>query len=300
MKQVSTWSNRSVTLFLIVILGFSSIAISYDQIHLIDGNHLELKFNDINQNELESSHKIFHTLRLSDNINILLNDQLNDQAVNSDPAKIKKIILLNENISVTSNNSDNNYVLLIKENSDQLAVLERIKNHDRSKSNHKIGLFELLNNEFSNVSDPAKLLIGFNYFAYAESFESNKIYIEDSNDLFFDYNSLTLFFDSIHQFINTDQIQFDNNYVQSINSYILLLLLPLSGFILISNENSKLQFYNFRQFFSFVAVFILLSSTIITPLSISSSYWGFAYAEEFENSNNTNNIKRFSACFMPF
>ena len=259
MKKTSIWSNRSTALFLIVILGFSSITISYEQIYLIDGNHLELKFIDTDQNKLENSNDIFHTLRLSDSINILNNDQLNDQTLNFNPVKIQKIISLKENISITSNNSGSNYVLTIKENSDQLAVLERIKNYNKSKSNDKIELLELMNNEFLYILDSAKSLVDFNYFAYAESFESNTTYFEESNDFFFDYDSLISFFDFNNQSITTDQIQF-NNYLQSINNYVLLLLVPLSGFVLILNENSKLQFYNFRRFFSFIAIFILLSS----------------------------------------
>src|SRR3989338_5139100 len=259
-------------------------------IYLIDGNQLELKFIDTDQNKLENSNDIFHTLRLSDSINILNNDQLNDQTLNFNPVKIQKIISLKENIYITSNNSGSNYVLTIKENSDQLAVLERIKNYNKSKSNDKIELLELMNNEFLYILDSAKSLVDFNYFAYAESFESNTTYFEESNDFFFDYDSLISFFDFNNQSITTDQIQF-NNYLQSINNYVLLLLVPLSGFVLILNENSKLQFYNFRRFFSFIAIFILLSSVIITPLSISSSYWGIAYAEEFKNSDNIDSIK---------
>ena len=59
-----------------------------------------------------------------------------------------------------------------------------------------------------------------------------------------------------------------------------MLLLPLAGFVLIRIENDTLDFNSLKRVFCFVFVTILISSAVITPLSISSAYWGVAYVEE--------------------
>ena len=78
MKRRLDWSNQGVSLFLIIMLGFSSVAISADQISLIYGVDMQLIFvdvNPINQHEIKNSNKIFHTLSLSEHIMLVSNDK---------------------------------------------------------------------------------------------------------------------------------------------------------------------------------------------------------------------------------
>ncbi|EIJ66756.1 hypothetical protein BD31_I0211, partial [Candidatus Nitrosopumilus salaria BD31] len=70
------------------------------------------------------------------------------------------------------------------------------------------------------------------------------------------------------------------------NPILLILLIPFAGFILIRYDNEQIKFYHLKQFFTLIFVTLLVSSAVITPLSISSSYWGYAFAD-MDNSTDT-------------
>ncbi len=63
-----------------------------------------------------------------------------------------------------------------------------------------------------------------------------------------------------------------------------MVTIPLAGFALLRSETNGFEFYNFRRFSCYLFILILLSSGVFTPLSISSSYWPNAYAQEFDES----------------
>jgi len=87
--------------------------------------------------------------------------------------------------------------------------------------------------------------------------------------------------------INDQLIDTINSMSNVDNPMFMLLVLPLAGFILIRIENEKLNYNDLKRVFCFVFITILISSTVITPLSISSAYWGVAYAEDFSVDNQT-------------
>src|SRR5574337_1686076 len=59
---------------------------------------------------------------------------------------------------------------------------------------------------------------------------------------------------------------------------ILVLMVPLSGYILLRSEEEKIKL-NKNQIFSFCFILILVSSSAVTPFAISQNYWGMAFAE---------------------
>jgi len=61
---------------------------------------------------------------------------------------------------------------------------------------------------------------------------------------------------------------------------LLVLLLPLAGFVIIRYENEKIKFYNIQKIASYFFIVILVSSSIMGPLSYSFVLWGNAYAQE--------------------
>src|SRR5438445_11340771 len=91
-------------------------------------------------------------------------------------------------------------------------------------------------------------------------------------------------------FIQPNSIK--NNIITSVsdvtdpkNPTIILLLVPLVGYILIRSKETRSQFFKPRQALSFCFIVILISSIVITPLSISSAYW-HAYAEDINNTKS--------------
>jgi hypothetical protein len=61
---------------------------------------------------------------------------------------------------------------------------------------------------------------------------------------------------------------------------LLVLLLPLAGFVIIRAENQNIRFYHIQKIVSFLFIIILLSSSIIGPFSYSFILWGNAFAQE--------------------
>ncbi|MBI5860155.1 MAG: hypothetical protein HZB73_05665, partial [Nitrosarchaeum sp.] len=93
-------------------------------------------------------------------------------------------------------------------------------------------------------------------------------------------------------------IAFTQNVISIVddnNQYFLVLLVPLSGYILLRTESRRINFINTRLVSSSILTIILISSVALTPFSIGSNYWGTAYAEEFSFSgiikDANNNLK---------
>ncbi|MFB5631678.1 MAG: hypothetical protein ACE5RN_08850, partial [Nitrosopumilaceae archaeon] len=61
---------------------------------------------------------------------------------------------------------------------------------------------------------------------------------------------------------------------------LLVLLLPLAGLVIIRYENERIRFHNFQKFVSYVFILILVSSSIVGPISYSFVLWGNAFAQE--------------------
>ena len=66
----------------------------------------------------------------------------------------------------------------------------------------------------------------------------------------------------------------------------LLLFACLVTFVFVSNKNEKIKLKNIK-FLSVFFIVILLSSATLTPFSMGQKYWGMAFAEPFNQTNNT-------------
>jgi len=64
------------------------------------------------------------------------------------------------------------------------------------------------------------------------------------------------------------------------NNLTLIILVPLSGFVLLRSENNQIKFHNVQRFTCLIFIIILVSSTFTIPFSISSAYWPQAFAEK--------------------
>jgi len=92
-----------------------------------------------------------------------------------------------------------------------------------------------------------------------DQFDLNSLYFSDSEFLFFTTNG------------------------------VILLLVPLSGYILFRIESPKTKLAELRKPLCYSFVLLILSSGIITPLSISDNYWNDAFAEEMLSNSTTTN-----------
>ncbi|HET6458877.1 MAG TPA: LamG domain-containing protein, partial [Nitrosopumilaceae archaeon] len=93
--------------------------------------------------------------------------------------------------------------------------------------------------------------------------------------------------------LENDIIRLAHDVTDIKNPTILLLLVPLSGYILFRSEEEKFQFFNTRKILSFCFIVILISSTVVTPISVSPGFLSSVYAETMNgtSTNATNSVE---------
>ncbi|WP_048103521.1 Ig-like domain-containing protein [Candidatus Nitrosopumilus sediminis] len=183
-----------------------------------------------------------------------------------------RTILLHESISILSDQKYISDFAIIKPSYDKYTITERIfernkiQNNFVSSNSESITLNllsdskhnEIINDDLNFLNTSILEFISNIWKLSAINSENN--FVSSSNHLLFNQN------------INTDSS--DNSIV------ILLLIIPLTGYLLLKSENEKIKIFS-RQTLSSFSIILLLSAAFLTPFSISESYWGSAYAEEF-------------------
>ncbi len=203
-----------------------------------------------------------------------------DEKKNSELQNVQHVVVdLHEIISVSDVTAGDTIIVMIKGNDDRKTMMERI--FDRSKLNNVV-----LNSNMYSVEDGLTLDSLADKPQSETSYNDLELQIEQSLPIFLiDFSVSEKQLDALYESVDelADQLIITTTSLFDVNSPIFLLMLPLAGFVLIRIENDKLDFNSLKRVFCFVFVTILISSTVIIPLSISSAYWGIAYAEELTN-----------------
>ena len=266
-------NNKIFAAVLITILTLPTISSSFGENPDITIQEIEFLPSDIDHNKIsnESNNpKIHHTLQLFENINVNSNDEKssNTELNRNNLLKNQKTIFLYENISVYTNESKEKSILLVKKNSDTKAIMERILDYEKKKQNHKFSLTNI------SIGDLLDKTIG----------DDNQLTEYPQENL---YNILTEL--NVPETFQVVDYQFLFQYVSDQfdpkNQNLLLILAPLAFFVIVRSENEKISFPHIKPILSYGLVFLLILSTVVTPLSISSAYWSNVYAEEFSQSN---------------
>nr|MBC8502938.1 hypothetical protein [Nitrosopumilus sp.] len=234
--------------------------------------------NPINSTPTE----IQHVLKLHDVVNISNNENPNSKQNNE---KIKNvsdkigIVKLHDVVSVSGNDKLAESIVHLKYDSDKKTSRERILNFEKVSFDGKsiqIVQEETEKNTISVLHDDLIFHIDQNY-------NQPLISVKQENTIFFLFDSELDDFRNI-DFLSEYFIAFDNSWNDEsniINPTMLLLLVPLSGVVLFSNESKKNVLRISKRTQSFSLIFLLLFSATSTPFMISDDYWGNAYAEEF-------------------
>ena len=117
----------------------------------------------------------------------------------------------------------------------------------------------------SNIIKTTLFADPFNFISY---YTSEQFILESLN--IFEDQSLVIFSGPIYNF--------DTSFLFD-GSFVVVIFTPLVFFLFIFDEDVKFKFEKIRPLLSFICVFIILSTVIVTPYSISSSYWPEAYAD---------------------
>src|SRR3989475_8120524 len=236
---------------------------------------------------IEAKHAPRHLqIAIAENLGINTSGMLpSDEKIKSDEtAGVKKEINLSEQLAIVSNDFDTQSSVLVKGVHDVQATIDRIWNSDRIRL---IGKTVVVDNPLT-INQPVTKLSSFD-----EKLSYNNYYLErDFVNIFnkllsvkltkgvsLDTNNEASFLiGSVHS-TEDNILLVAHDFVSAKNPIIFVLLVPLSGYILIRAEEARFQFQKSKQFLSFCFIALLLSSMVLTPISISSSYSNKAYAE---------------------
>jgi hypothetical protein len=250
-------------------------------------SELVQKYNDQKsfENNFSSKTSKLFTIQLNENISISSNgEKLKPQSHYFDLKNIETSVeyklTLSDKVNIISDNLPKyDFLILVKQNHDKQTIMERIFQNDRKNLNKFSYIQNILEQDFLtkvnlddiNLINEIEIPV-FNFDMYPE-LNSNLLYILD--------------FNFANSFETLDvQIQFDNEIVDNLqnnvnNPTIVYLLIPFAGIVLILSENPRIKNLKNSNIRALPLLIILIASLGITPLSISSSYYGpqFAFAD---------------------
>ncbi len=275
----------------LLITSLSLSALSFGELPLLAVVEYKIDFQNSKQEHINQipNTQTLHKLKLFENINVRLNDDETKNELLPIQNKIEnhKTLSLNEFVGVTTNDSIENSIVLIKHYSAQQAIMERIFQQDKKRKNldFKFIGFEILYPDLLSGKKFEKLLAD-NYFELTDTI-SNFVFLDQLlsydfiNEVFFTNNS-ELTSDKFVQTFSDDLVQQDKLLFNVEQLTFLILLLPIAGFVIVRSENEKISFSDVKPIFSFCFILILIFSVVTIPLSVSSAYWGVAFAQETE------------------
>jgi len=283
--------NNSLRVDILAIFLFSTILFSFVSNTSYESfavsNDIEIETNPVVHVKKTA---VNHSINLSESMGLSTPEEKKDldSIIIDDQKNVKRITFV-EGLNFSSEVSQHeSSIILIKQISDRKGMIERIITNDRIRYQDKSSNKNYFDNNLeslyldtslqSNVQEnPINFLTNL---LLNENFISNNFGITSIEIPIYNL-AIESLIDSILELQSTSNL-FDSNDYSGI-----IILALISGIILIRSENNNIKFYSFRKFFSYGFIIILLSSGVITPASISSSYWGTAFAEESNSLENT-------------
>jgi len=195
---------------------------------------------------------VHHSINLSESMNLSSPEEKNNSGTTSiDAENNSKLIIFEEDLHFESTTSQTeSSTIYVKQFSDRNAMIERILPIDRLRYQDK--------SSFKNYLDFDLQSFSINY--------------DISN------SQLDQFLNSIN-FVSELKLDDISSFkiIDSNDPTGILFLALISSLIFIRSENRQIKFNSFKKLFSYSFMLLLISSAIISPASISSSYWGVAY-----------------------
>ena len=292
-----------IAIFLFSTLLFSSIAnASYESFafssNIKSENNLDY-IETARTGKFVQQTSVNHSISLSEYMNLSSPEEKKDLGIPSieDQKNIKSLIFEEELHLSSDLFQQETTVVLVKQFSDRKGIMERILPIDRIRNQEKLSNknyldtnLQLIFSDYNfqiNKQDPfGNLLFNSiinnnfnNYISNSIDTFSKEIFIHDFQ--------LPQFLDSIYLIPDIELSDSSFNQIDSKEPTGIFILVLISGLIFVRNESNHIKFNNFRKFFSYIVIVLLVSSGTITPVSMSSSYWGTAFGEEMNNNNNT-------------
>jgi len=264
--------TKIFTLILLGILISSSITNANSEI-------IDQDFNNQNNHKIVTSR--------NSQINFNQDNSLTNSEISSPQSPKQYRITIVDSMNIFNKSYSVTEIIDVKQNSERLASMERIFERTLVHKTVKNPISEYFSSSSIQVLKQDNVLSGF--YQSESDFINDNLQISGLSSVI---SELLLQTPTIIIPLTSEQtlqkfeasqnplLELENTVYTQENPLPLVILVPLLGYILLRSETQRIEFYNFQRIFCFVFVVILLSSGVITPISISSSYWGYAYAEE--------------------
>src|SRR6185437_5725980 len=224
----------------------------------------------------------------------------NDQSSSQSTSSTNKQANLSEITTISTSIENKNTVYSIKENYQAVTTLDRITNSPKIRSNSKTLVID--DNQFGDKNfayQLSDLVKEQKIFSFGNT---NEILKNGQDNLMslpiIAYSEISVFFNlASNQFaslasqsdsIVEASIQLAHYSFNEKNPTLLLVLVPLSGYILARSEGQKFVFFKTQKFAAYCFLFILVSSMVVSPLSISPLPIANAFAMEGNDSSSQN------------
>ncbi|MGI0045794.1 MAG: hypothetical protein ACREBB_01210, partial [Nitrosotalea sp.] len=288
---------------LLTIASNDASAINNENAKTVQKNSLPDQTSTISQSS-KSTRQV--EIDLNDGVSVNTNDPQNeghrDIQQNAKPTLYQQIDLT-EKLAISVNKPDQDMIILVKQSSDNLTTLERITGIDRLRFDGKklveqrSGL-NLFYHEPLEIISYAQNKIRTIDELTAKNIEPNiinSIYYKLAPTLGIQFDSISTSLEYRTQLIvgnsyvlGNDLAQLSHTAADLKNPTLLIMLVPLSGYILLRSEDAEITFYKSKRFVSLVLFVIIISSTAVGPISVSPSFLAYAYSQT--NESNTSAI----------
>src|SRR5690242_16516050 len=235
-----------ISLFIFFLLVLSSAAFAAADQIILDPNNVNVN-KKINPST-ENHHPKEFQINLSEDVGLKTNDPpKNSDQLNQKINPTQKQINLSEELSVVTNTPNQNFIIIKQNVDDTKTTMDRISNSDRIRFNGRsITTQNILWNEQSTTNKLSSFVDVEKSFL-ASSIE-NTFRIELEKILFIKptvlefsliiHNDITTFFETTNSIKNNSE-KLISDLTNTKNPTLLLLLVPLSGYILIRSEEEK-------------------------------------------------------------
>ncbi|HZS74139.1 MAG TPA: hypothetical protein VFA69_06510, partial [Candidatus Nitrosotalea sp.] len=228
----------SVSTFLILLFSVTTYANADSQISTTSNP-------DIPKQILSAQEAKHLSINLEERVDVSINqphDQQSDQNVNQYASQ--KFINLSENVSIFTSNLDHNTVTIIKENSERLTTLEKISNNERIRFNGRT--ITVSNENFDRTYELQNVLTN-SIKLISQKIDEPIMQIFYKTDLTTSIDAITI---NVLQPTTTGFYTITSDIAKDVGGIshdlsnstpiILVLMVPLSGYILLRSEEEKI------------------------------------------------------------
>ncbi|GBL41532.1 hypothetical protein EMGBD3_09000 [Nitrosarchaeum sp.] len=234
--------------------------------NLIQENTNSLSYENTNSLSYESSKSIL--LNLHETLNLQLDSS--NYNPKSLPTNVNYKISLVDNLHIDIDDKKLDKIILVSNPYDKIKLMERIRSNKQENvfsSDSYLISNPLITTNLQHLNDPIVVNNEFNLL----SFDFN-YFIDDT---------ITKI-KSINEIFKLDQL------TQNFDGHLVLIFIPFIGFLFFKLEYGKISIVRSRSSLSSFLVILLVFSAFSSPFTISSNYYGSAYAEEFSFSGIMN------------